>query len=156
MRVGPARSVVKRQRLHPQQNPRSPTKASTDDLANLPADSDRFLCHFAIRIATGIAILNCKNGKPDQSRSKRFPKRFNLLQVVEQMGQIMCPGKGKFCLLHSRLEVFLNALLCMKAGGGVVRRLSCAKLALRGAEIALGFFDPLPRESLHKAPFPLP
>jgi len=66
----------------------------------------------------------------------------------------MRSGEGNILFLKPRLEIFLNALLRVKARAVETGMLSGAKFALNDLKVALGFGHPLSRQSLHRAAFP--
>ena len=61
-------------------------------------------------------------------------------------------SQGKIRLLEESFQVFLGALLRMKADGIVIGRLSDPDFATGRGKISLGFIDPFTGQGLHKAP----
>jgi hypothetical protein len=84
------------------------------------------------------------------SAGRKYPRRFDGQDVIKQDGQVVRPGKLNVLLNEPRLEVLLRGLLGKKCGRVVVWR-SSVRLALGRDEVALGLFNPLLRDALHRA-----
>jgi hypothetical protein len=86
---------------------------------------------------------------PPAQRSKL---RMNWLDCHKESFQIVNLWNGMTCLFHECLEVFLGALLAMKADSVILRII--ALNAEHGKPIiSFRFFDPRPRRLFHKGPF---
>lgn len=101
-----------------------------------------FLCHRAIGIPARIAHLNREDIQAIESGAKYFPQRLHGLDEVEQLCEIVDFGKRDSGLLKTRLEIFFNALLGVKARAVEIGGFSCPQLSLNGVEIRFRFVDP--------------
>src|SRR5947209_8697050 len=98
---------------------------------------------------TRISVLYGESAKGIQVCRHRCPRGFNWKRRIEQIRKVVSLSEGDIGLLQERFEVFLGALLGVKAYSVVVRMIYRVQFALSRSEVSLGFVDPLTGDWLH-------
>ena len=126
------------------------TKRLPNDPADVPTPIDRFLCLGLGSRSARIAKVHRKVSQEDYVLTQYTPGRLHWRSQRQQFLQIVSLAERYARLLESSLQVFLRALLSVKAGSIVVRVLASAEQRPGGIPISFRFADPFPDDRLRK------